>query len=325
LRIVSDIHVLERAGTPGVEIIAYSATTHPRQWRRNLRLLWRALRADYLVVHFSFAEVLFFTTALFLIPFHRCRVITLDFFVSVPRQWLPPIIRFALRRVALLLVYFRDRTRFQDVYGVPPSKFRFVPFKVNAWELVQTVPVTDQGYIFVGGRSRRDFRTLFEAVKDLPYPVKVLTAHEADIRPHGSTMEGLTPPQNVSIFYNDTDATVFVNMIAGARLVVLPITKETRIQAGISVCLQALALRKCVIVSEALGISDVLTNGEVCTVPPGDASALRAAIQALWDDSELRRRYGEAGHRYAWPLGGEDDLRRKIVDAVIEFDDERRR
>jgi glycosyltransferase involved in cell wall biosynthesis len=319
VRIVSDIHGLERAAVSGVEVTTFSREQYPNRWLRNLRLLRRALGADYLVIHFSFLEVLLFNAILLVIPFQRCRVMTLDFFVSVPKPSLMPFIRFALDRTALLLVYFRDSSRFQQLYDLPASKFEFVPFKINAWELVQVAPVTDGGYIFVGGRSRRDFGTLFEAVKDLPIPVKVLTAREPDIRIHGSTMEGLTPPPNVTVSYNDSDASVFVSMMAAARLVVLPITKETRIQAGISVCLQGLALRKTVIVSEALGVSDVLVHGEVCIVPAGDVAALRSSIETLWNDAALRERYAEAGHRYAWPLAGEDELRRSIVRAVLAF------
>ena len=318
--IVSDIAGLERAARPGVEVETCSREQCPSQWRRNLRLLRRAVRADYLVIHFFLPEVLFFGMALALIPFRRCRLVTLDFFVVTPGRLMLPLARLALRRVALLLVYFRDSSRFQKRYGLPAGRFCYVPFKINSWERVLVTPVLDEGYIFVGGRSRRDFRTLFEAVRDLPYPVRVLTAHEPDIRPHGSTLAGLTPPPNVTMHFNDSDSAVFVDMMARSRLVVLPIVKESGIQAGIGVYLMGMALRKCVIISEALGVSDVLIDGQAYIVPPGDAGALRRAIGRLWNDPAERERYAEAGYRYARPLAGEDQLRRNIVEAVVAFD-----
>jgi glycosyltransferase involved in cell wall biosynthesis len=313
---VSDIHGLERVAAPGTEVLTFSSRTYPGRWGRNFRLLKAALRADFLIIHFSLNEILFFGVLLFLLPFQRCRLITLDFFVVNPKPWQRPAVRWALGRIHKLLVYFRDSARFESLYGIPREKFHYIPFKINSWELAQAATVSDEGYIFVGGRSRRDFRTLFEAVRPLPYPVKILTASEPDINPHGSTFAGLTPPDNVGISYQDTDARLFVRLIANSRMVVLPILKDSGIQAGIGVYLLSMALRKCVVISEAAGVSDVLLDGQACIIPPGDARALREAIEKLWRDDALREKYAEAGYRYATPLGGEDALCVSILRAI---------
>jgi glycosyltransferase involved in cell wall biosynthesis len=316
MRIVSDIHGMERVAAPGTEVLTFSGRTHPGTWGRNFRLLRAALHADYLIIHFSLHEVFFFAALLFLIPFQRCRLVTLDFFVVNPKPWQRPPVLWALGRIHKLLVYFRDSARFEARYRLPPEKFHYIPFKINSWELVQAAPISDEGYIFVGGRSRRDFRTLFEAVRPLPYPVKILTASEPEINPHGSTLAGLEPPPQVEIVYRDTDAQLFVRLIANARLVVLPIVKDSEIQAGIGVYLLSMALRKCVIISEAVGVSDVLLDGQACIVPPGDVRALGDAIHKLWLDDALREKYAETGYRYATPLGSEDSLRRSILRAI---------
>jgi glycosyltransferase involved in cell wall biosynthesis len=318
MRITTDIHGLERVAAPGTVIRGFPAQTRPGRWGRNFRLLKAALSSDYLVINFSLYEVTFFSVFLFLIPFHQCRLVTLDFFVVNPKPWQRPLVRWALGRIHKLLVYFRDNARFQARWGIPPDKFQYIPFKINSWELVQAATISDEGYIFVGGRSRRDFRTLFEAVRSLPCPVKLLTASEADINPHGSTLAGLQPPPNVEILYNDSDPQVFVRLIANSRFVALPILKESGIQAGIGVYLLSMALRKCVIISEALGVSDVLLDGQACIIRPGDPQALHDAIDTLWQDDALRQQYAEAGYRYATPLGGEDALRLSILRAIEE-------
>jgi glycosyltransferase involved in cell wall biosynthesis len=314
MRIVSDIHGLERVAAPGVEVVTFSEQTHPDRWGRNFRLFKASTHADYLIIHFSLAEAVFFGAAL--LPFRRCRLVTLDFFVVNPKVWQRPAVLWALGRIHKLLVYFRDSARFEERYRIPREKFHYIPFKINSWELAQAASISDEGYIFVGGRSRRDFRTLFEAIRPLPYPVKILTASEPDINPHGSTLAGLDPPPQVEIDYHDTDARRFVRLIANARLVVLPILKDSGIQAGIGVYLLSMALRKCVIISSALGVSDVLLDGQACIIPPGDARALGNAIETLWRDDALRERYAEAGYRYAAPLGGEDALRASILRAI---------
>ena len=311
MRVVSDINGLERAAGPGTQVVVFSNQSCPNRWKRNVALLRAARSADYLVIQFSLIEVVFFATLL-----GKCRLVTLDFFVVRPPKWQLPVIRWALGRVYKLLVYFRDSSSFEAKYGLPRSRFEYVPFKVNSWELVREAVISDGGYIFVGGRSRRDFATLFEAVKDLPYPVRVLTAHEPELLPHGSSLAGLRVPANVEIIYKDTDTKLYVELMANARLVVLPIVKETAVQAGIGVYIMGMALRKCVIISEGLGVSDVLQPHQACIIPAGSARALRDAIEALWNDDNRRAAYAEAAYSYAAPLGGEDNLRASILGAI---------
>jgi glycosyltransferase involved in cell wall biosynthesis len=123
-------------------------------------------------------------------------------------------------------------------------------------------------------------------------------------------------PANVEIIYKDTDRRLYVELMANAKLVVLPIVKDSVVQAGIGVYIMGMALRKCVIISEGLGVSDVLQPNQACIVPPGSASALRKAIETLWNDDARRSAYAEAAYAYARPLGGDDNLRASILRAI---------
>src|SRR5665213_375993 len=316
MHVVSNVPGLERVAGPGTDVTVFSHQSCPKRWARNFALLRAALRADYLVIEFSLLEVEFFAVLLFLIPAGHCRLVTLDFFVAPKRKWQLPATRWALRRIHRMLVYFRNSETFEKMYGLPRSRFEYIPFKVNSWELVREAAISDGGYIFVGGRSRRDFATLFNAVKDLPYPVKLLTAHEPEIIPHGSSLAGLSIPGNVEIIYKDTDTRLFVELVANARLVVLPIRQDSTVQAGIGVYVMAMALRKCLIISEGLGVSDVLQPHQACIVPPGNAGALHNAIETLWNDDARRSEYADAAWAYASELGGEDRLRESVLRAI---------
>jgi hypothetical protein len=79
-----------------------------------------------------------------------------------------------------------------------------------------------------------------------------------------------------------------------------------------------MALHKCVIISSGMGVSDVLTGDQAMIVPAGDVSALRQAIERAWTDDALRQRYADTGYAYAKDLGGEDDLRRRVLNALPE-------
>ena len=305
---------MERVAPPGAIVRAYPAAQYPSAWSRRLRMFFSALRSDHLILNFSLPDVLFFTVMLAVVP-RRCRITTLDLFLGPLRGRRLRVMRWSLHRVDRLLVYFKNSRVFQEKLGLPASRFRYVPFKVNAIERIRQTPATDEGFIFCGGRSQRDFATFFAAVEPLGYPVKIVTSPEAEMRPHRSSLAGLRIPSNVEILTKDSDAAFFVRTMAAARLVVIPIVPDSTTQAGIAVYLQAMALGKCVVISDGLGAGDVL-SGQAILVPPGDKDALRAAIQRAWEDAAVRNRYAAAGQSYALALGGEDELRRSVWNAL---------
>lgn len=304
---------IQRVAPPDLIVRAFPAAQFSNRWIRNLRLYWSARESDDLVIDFEVPDVAFLALLFALAPPKRCRLTTLDLFVGSPRGAVLRLIRWSVRRVDRLLVYFRDSSAFERLLGAPASKFRYVPFKINGIEKIRQTAPAEGGFIFCGGRSRRDFRTLFEAVRGLPYPVKVVTSEESQMRPHGSTMAGLSIPENVEVIRRDSDQAFFLDCMSRSTLVVLPLVKDTLTQAGIGVYIQAMALRKCVIVSAGLGVSDVLTGDQAVLVAPGDAAQLREAIVKVWEDAALRAAYAERGYGYAIALGGEDQLYRSVL------------
>jgi len=314
--VTTNIPGLHRVAPADLIVRTYSPAQIPNRWLRNFRLIFSALQSNHLVIDFELRDLAFFAILFFLLPGKRpCRLTTLDLFPGNPQKRALGFLRWSLRYVDRLLVYFRDTGHFELLFGIPASKFRYVPFKINGIERIRELLPTEEGYIFCGGRSRRDFQTLFEAVKDLPYPVKLVTSCEEEMNPHGSTLRGIVTPPNVEIIRRDSDQRFFLQCMSRATLVVLPLLKDCQTQAGIGVYIQAMALRKCVIISSGLGVRDVLTDQAVL-VQPGDPLELRTAIVRLWNDDLLRADYAERGRRYAMPLGGEDELYRSVLSAL---------
>ena len=72
------------------------------------------------------------------------------------------------------------------------------------------------------------------------------------------------------------------------------------------VCAEAMAHARPVVASAVGGLLDLVADGETgIHVPAGDVAALRAALERLLGDRELRRRFGEAGRervreRFSW-------------------------
>jgi len=281
-----------------------------------VKAFFLSFRCDYILLNNSTHLALPLILLQGAVPFHRARIVLLDILLSSPKSpWdrmKALVLGRLLARTHRILLYYRNTEGLQRHYRIPSSRFRYVPFKVNGRALIDRTVRTDGGYIFCGGKTRRDFDTLFAAVKGLPYPVKVATSSNRDIIPHGSFVDEETAPTNVEVIRLDGSPGEFISMMASSRLVVLPITPEI-CGAGISVYLQAMALRKCVIVSAGPGAEDVITLGQAIIVPPSDPVALRASIERAFNDAEYREEVAQRGYEWANSLGGDEQLFASIL------------
>ena len=81
------------------------------------------------------------------------------------------------------------------------------------------------------------------------------------------------------------------------------------------VCAEAMAFGRPVVAGDVGGLRDLVVHEETgLLVPPGDVEALRASLQRLLGDADLRRRFGEAGRariaeHFTWQRFGDDMLR----------------
>jgi glycosyltransferase involved in cell wall biosynthesis len=281
-----------------------------------LKTFVRSFRHDFIILDGTIRDALILAALKTLAPFHRAKIVLLDILLSTPvglkgraKAWL---IGRLLTRTHRIMLYYRNTTGLQQHYGIPADRFLYVPFKVNQREMISQITPTDGGYVFCGGKTRRDFATLFDAVKDLDFPVKVVTTSNSDIARHGSYVDERTAPPNVEVVRLDGSPEAFITHMAAARLVALPITPEI-CGAGISVYAQAMALGKCVVMSAGPGAEDVLTSDQAVIVPPSDAVALRQAVENAFTDPSFRAQYEQSGYQWAMSLGGEEQLYETIL------------
>lgn len=290
--------------------------------RARLAACRRALDADYVVINCSPADLFDVCLAKLLAPFSRGRIVSLDTVLPVPHADSLParlklwVKRTLFRRVSLFIEYFRQTDGYERHYGIPRERFRYVPFKVNRYERVLATPTRDEGYIFCGGNTRRDFKTLIDAVRDLPLPVTIVTMDDAVIAGHGSVLDERHLPAHVRVVRHDGSDS-FLDHIAGARLVALPIRRENISASGIGVYLASMALGKCVVISEGPAVNGVVPDGAAVIVPPEDPAALRAAIDRLYHDDVAREAVARAGQAYARSLGGEAQLCASVMRVVL--------
>lgn len=103
-------------------------------------------------------------------------------------------------------------------------------------------------------------------------------------------------PSNVEI--GPVSEQEFMNLMAGAALVVVPLAVGQMHLGGQQTYQNAMAMGKPVIVSDDCGADEYVTNGvDGILLSPGDMQGMRAAIVQVMSDAAYAKRLGENGRR----------------------------
>lgn len=97
----------------------------------------------------------------------------------------------------------------------------------------------------------------------------------------------------------------------------LPIIKDVLQPAGISVCLEAMAFGKPVVISKGTSVNGLMTEKEVELFEASDKNSLKEAISRVWGDSEHREEIAKNGKQYAIKLGDNKSLQERLVDQLV--------
>jgi hypothetical protein len=195
--------------------------------------------------------------------------------------------RFGMGAVDRILVPSQGEMGYYErLLGYPRERMEFCPVGVHDPGVFGRQPAAGGGCVFSGGRSDRDYRTLFEAVAGL--------GCRAEVRTQPFALRGLTAPPNVRVGGMAGYAELG-EALAGARCVVVPL-QEVRHAAGLSLIVLAMAAGRPVIATRAGGAEEYVTHGENgLLVEPGDAAGLREAIGYVLAHPEEAARMGMEG------------------------------
>lgn len=150
---------------------------------------------------------------------------------------------------------------FPRTWGVDASRVVFTPFCYTLTDEELDAPTRDDGGVFAGGDSMRDYGPLLEIESRFPVTIASRTL--------GRPVEHER----------------FNELLRAARVVVVPLEPGTVRSAGQQTYLNAMAIGKLVVVTEAPGVRDYVedrVNGLV--VPPRDARALADALAWAIED-----------------------------------------
>lgn len=167
-----------------------------------------------------------------------------------------------LKIISKSVTYFvvwssEEKEKYPQEFGLAKEKFIFLPH--HSTLSGYKVDVKEGDYIFAGGNSSRDYITLIKAVKGLGLKTIIALTNYRII-------DGIDIPENVTV--RTATPQEFRNLMAQSEMVIIPQTY-----------LNAMMLRKPIVVSNAPGVRNYIGNGKTgIIVPAGDVETLRNSI-----------------------------------------------
>jgi glycosyltransferase involved in cell wall biosynthesis len=254
----------------------------------------------------------------------RFRLVSADILLRRPTNWKRKLFRYyqrlMLTQVDRFILYFRNTSHYEKLFGLRKDRIRYVPFKVNDWELgidqYQADPASGE-YVICAGQTLRDVKTFVAACEKAKVPAILLTPGKDLMKRHGTHFDADNLPSNVKIEYHtDGKEETFLKWLKEAAIVVIPRFKTDISSSGISTYLSSMAAWRCVVISQGPGAEDVLTDGQAVIVPAEDVDSLAATLKRLWNDPLERSRVAQRGRKYAEYVQGEERLLTDILQSA---------
>lgn len=167
----------------------------------------------------------------------------------------------------------------------------------------------------VGNDVSRDFETLISACSGLSCRVIVHTRKT----PSGPL------PANMELHTEWLTYERLRDLYAGAVAVVVPLRKTIH-AGGVNNVLEAMAMGKAIVVSDSPGVADYVEHEKnACVVRTGDAGELRAALERILGDPDLRVKLGRGARHFCEEMCSMPVYARHIAQVLYDVISERDR
>lgn len=200
--------------------------------------------------------------------------------MSITKKIRLNVLRYALKNVnAIIINASGEADDYSKILSIPKDRFKFIAWPSNISN--PKIFKENKGYFLSVGKSLRDWKTFFEAVKFTPYKYIVIATNE--------DAESFPCLENVTVL-KDVGRDVYLDVLVGAKGLILSL-KPTIRSTGQASFLEAMAYGKPVIASNVVGVRDYLRhedNALLCD--PEDGNSLKECIRRIEEDDETRKR-----------------------------------
>ncbi|OGJ00087.1 MAG: hypothetical protein A3C70_03265 [Candidatus Zambryskibacteria bacterium RIFCSPHIGHO2_02_FULL_43_14] len=201
--------------------------------------------------------------------------------------------------------------------GFPAEKNYYVPYGIDHdfYDKDKRVSEVQERYIFSSGRDvGRDYKTLIEAVRDLPVKL-IIAALPRNLKGVGEL------PVNVEVLYlKRTETPPYAK---GAEFMVITTIPEERMAgsdcSGQYSLLESMSFAKAIITTSRATLTGYFKDSEDgIIIPPYNVSELKEAIKTLWNDPQKAKVMGESGRNKVRTQFTMDIFSRKLAEIFRE-------
>lgn len=169
---------------------------------------------------------------------------------------------------------------FAQLWHIDPNKIRSTGFFTKQAATEQPiVPRERAAHIFAGGTSFRDYEPLIAAARLMPDCTFIICTNRL------STDEAI--PANVQVGL--VSPAEYDELLNSAAAVVVPLQTDIHRVTGMLTYLQAMVAKQPVIVTDALGVREFVTDGETGIVVDGSPESYVEAIRRVLDPAQRQR------------------------------------
>ena len=141
-------------------------------------------------------------------------------------------------------------------------------------------------FFFSGGYSNRDYISLIETFRGLPYKLIIVCSKL------NTEIDELVVPPNIKII-RDVPSEVFDTYVRGSRACIIPIAHDTG-AAGQSCLLRYMKNRKIIIATDTGIVREYITNGVSGILVGDNHRAMAIAVRTVATNGEVYRDYADA-------------------------------
>ena len=163
---------------------------------------------------------------------------------------------------------------FPHTWGLPRKRVTWASWYHGVPEGDELSDVRNDGPVFAGGRSVRDYRVFLEAIAQVEVPCVVSA-------PSSALPEDVPVPPWVEV--GELDPVAYDRALRAARVVVVPLQHREDRAAGQSTYLTAMAMGKLVIVVDSLAVREHVIDGVTGLVADADPAALAKDLRWALD------------------------------------------
>ena len=179
-----------------------------------------------------------------------------------------------------------ERERYAEQLRLPLARIRYIPFPWRSVRTEQLPPAAAEPLVVSIGRALCDWPTLFEAARGADWPLVVACARD-DL----PAVTALNADGRATVLC-DIEQREAEELLRRATLSVISM-REARRSQGHARLRDAVDAGVPVVASDTMSLRDYALDGQTALlVPPGDPERLRAAIDRLMEDPDLRERLG---------------------------------